>query len=113
MRLLGSDSDGVTDISLKALAALKEDGKKLEAVGVFGNATDDISCMFYFSNDECYKASGFSIGYGGEGPHGLYKAIKMWYPSIGDFHDTPISSMSTKKNWLWTPSGGFREAETK
>ena len=114
MKLLGRDTDGVTDISLKAIIAIKEEGKQLEAVGIFGGRTNDITCMFYFDNDETYQASGFSIGYGGEGPHGLWKAIKLWYPKeIGDFNESKISSLSDKKDWLWTPSGGFREAETK
>jgi hypothetical protein len=113
MRILGSDNDGVTDISLEALEAFHEKGKELVAVGIHSDSTSEVVCTFYFKNDEIYNASGFSIGYSGTGPHGLYKAIKMWDPKIGPFEDTKISSMDTNKSWMWFPIGGFREAEFK
>jgi hypothetical protein len=111
MKRLGRDTDGITQISLDALKLLKEEGYKLEVVRIYGTTTMDISSVFFFGKnlEYFYVASGFSIGYGGEGPHGLWKAIRLWHPDkLGeDFWKTGISQLSTENDWTWSPEKGW------
>jgi len=52
-----------------------------------------------------YEASGFAIGYGGEGPHGLWKAIRLWHPDKlnENFWENKIHILNSTKDWVWTP----------
>ncbi len=106
MNIIGYDNDGVTQKSLQTL----EFYNKRKLVKVIIEAENAVNCKTYFvfDGDDAYRASGFSIGYGGEGPNGLYKAIKMFYPDkIEDnFWESPISKLEYH-NWEWTPHSGF------
>lgn len=106
---LGTDYNGITDISLEALRQFKD--KELIAVKVHGgDNTMDIMCSFIFGDDTFYQASGFSVGYGGTGPHGLYRAIQVFHPdAFESFDASQIACLSPKCNWSWTPKYGFEE----
>ena len=106
---LGFDEDGVTQISYDALAAIAETGTVLEKVEIAGNDVSDIICSFIFKDHGIYNASGFSIGYGGEGPHGLHAALRLFHPDVipEDFWETPISELMPDKKWAWKPKHGF------
>lgn len=107
-----SDRDGVTDISFEALKKIKEDGHKLRAVTITRAEFGHI-CDFSFEGDSHYIASGFSIGYGGTGPHGLHKAIRMWDETLDfDFWNTAISKLDPKRTWIYSPGKGFGTVET-
>jgi hypothetical protein len=106
MNMIGSDRDGVTKISLEGLEM--HNHRKLESIFIESKSPSNCSMDFIFEGNDFYRASGFSIGYGGEGPHGLYKAIKMFYPDFNqDFWDTQISHLDPTKNWRWTMEKGF------
>lgn len=108
MNVIGYDEDGVTEISLENLSQIAMNGKILEKVEI----SDSIS-SFIFKDHSVYHASGFSVGYSGEGPHGLHKAIKMFHPDkIEDnFNETTISQLDRMKSWDWFPMKGFINAE--
>lgn len=112
--IIGKDTDGITQISLKALEKLQLAGEILEEVKIFSCSTIDTICTFIFMSDKSYEASGFSIGYGGQGPHGLHTAIRMFHPGeiSGNFFETPISKLP-EGQWKWTPANGFRRPWTK
>lgn len=112
--IIGKDTQGVTQISLKALEKLQFDGEMLEEVKIFSGSTIDTTCTFEFESGKSYEASGFSIGYGGEGPHGLWTAIRMFHPRgiPTSFWATPISKLD-EGQWRWTLQNGFRRPWTK
>lgn len=101
---IGSDADGVTEISLDALKQYVK-SKKLKSIAISKNGKS----AFVFKDDTFYIASGFSFGYGGEGPHGLHKAIRLWFPKAidEDFWNTEIPHLDQSSNWTWAPKGGF------
>jgi len=105
----GADYDGVTAISIDALKKIKDDGAELIGVRILGGTTMDIRCQFFFEDQTSYSASGFSIGYGGEGPHGLHEAIKMFCPDNVnfDFWRCPINSLDPRLSYEWDPKDGF------
>lgn len=107
-RLIGEDTDGVTQISLRALMELHVRGEVLREVRITSNDTTDTICEFEFESRKIYRASGFSIGYGGEGPHGLWTAIRTFHTDkiSGDFWATPIAKMPAGE-WTWIPGKGF------
>lgn len=101
-KVTGSDKDGVTQVSLEALESYKD--KVLETV--FLNS--DGETIFVFKDHTAYSATGFSYGYGGEGPHGLHKAIRMFSDRIDeDFYNTSIPVLIREKDWVWGPQRGF------
>lgn len=106
---LGYDTEGVTSISLDALQEIANEGKILEQVDIAGTYTSDIICSFIFKDHGVYNASGFSVGYGGEGPHGLHKAIRLFHPDKIDldFWNTAISKLDPSLSWSWMPKKGF------
>lgn len=108
MNVIGYDEDGVTEISLENLGQIAMSGKILDKIEI----ADSVS-SFIFKDHSVYHASGFSVGYGGEGPHGLHKAIKMFHPDKieDDFRETTISQLDPKKSWDWFPMKGFISAE--
>ena len=110
MEVIGSDRDGVTSTSLKNI----EKFSKRNLVRVYIDAASPSTCItsFIFEGEEVYRATGFSIGYGGEGPRGLWKAIRIFHPNKieQDFWDTPIASLGFDTNWMWTPDNGFKSA---
>lgn len=103
---IGEDTDGATDISLNNLLKLKKSGKNLTSI-IYDNKTQLIT---FFFDKEYYVASGFSIGYSGTGPHGLWKAIQLWhYDKIDtDFYKTDINHLDKGVMWRWTPNNGFQ-----
>jgi hypothetical protein len=112
MKVIGKDRDGITQISLEALKALRDSGEELEMVRIYTDHHEvGVMAAFFFSPGfgRIYEASGFGIGYGGEGPHGLWKAIRMWYPDkmAEDFWKTEISHLDPKESWAWTPDKGW------
>ncbi len=108
MTVLGRDNDGVTSISLEALSDIAVIGKQLEMVEVKFSSTIDTLCTFIFEDKSIYVASGFAVGYGGEGPRGLHKAIRLFCPNEmdGDFSKSGIASL-TPGIWYWKPDFGF------
>lgn len=110
MNIIGRDTDGITQHSLSALEMYTNHILKkilIEKVS-FGYKT-----YFIFEGDDAYEASGFSIGYGGEGPNGLHKAIQMFCPEKIDsnFWNTQISFLKGEK-YEWNPENGFRDINT-
>ena len=112
MHCIGKDIDGITSYSLESLLAIKQENKILARVEI-ETAEDGWSFIsrFVFSDNSCYEASGFSIGYGGEGPHGLHKAIRFFWPDFmpEDFYATEISQLRPKRyhKIIWTHVTGF------
>ncbi len=108
MTVLGRDNDGVTSISLEALTNIALIGKRLEMVEIKFDATTDALCTFIFEDKSVYIASGFSAGYGGEGPRGLHKAIRLFCPNKMDvdFNKSGIASL-TPGLWYWKLDFGF------
>ena len=103
MQSRGKDVDGITYISLNNLKKMKSMGLKLKLILILKNG---ISC-FIFNDNSYYIASGFAVGYGGEGPHGLYNAIKLWYPEIyTDFYESGIMQLTQFENYIWIPKLG-------
>ena len=107
---IGSDHEGVTEVSLEALRHLQAYDHQLEEVRIIRHQNGSFECQFIFKGNLMYSASGFQIGYGGEGPRGLWKAIQMFRPKDieGDFSKTQISQLARIRSWRWTPWKGFR-----
>lgn len=110
---LGFDEDGVTSVSVLALESLAQSGKILEKVEIAGDGPSGVIASFIFKCHGIYNASGFSVGYGGEGPHGLQKAIRLFHPDklSEDFWNTPIAELDPNKKWAWKPLHGFISEE--
>lgn len=107
MGFILEDHDGVTDISLNALRELHEKGEELLFVAITPGQIGHI-CDFTFKGDNHYVASGFSIGYGGTGPHGLHKAIRLWDDKMDiDFWSTQIQVLDPKRTWVYQVGKGF------
>jgi len=109
MILIGKDQYGITETSVEKLSVLHYKGEKLKEVKITVNTLIGTTCHFIFEGDKYYEATGFSIGYGGEGPRGLWKTIRIFYPDKldKDFYKTEISRLDQERNWKWTPEGGF------
>jgi len=107
--LLGQDREGVTEISLNKLNELARNYHLAEVRIYYNDGFTE--CEFCFQGGDSYLASGFGIGYGGEGPHGLWKAILAFCPSdmSHDFWTTGISSLDRKENWIWQKGKGFQK----
>jgi hypothetical protein len=109
---LGRDTAGTTSRSLEALQNLRDNvlaDPVLKEVRIISlGSHQDIQAHFIFEGSGEYIASGFSIGYGGEGPHGLWKGIKLFYPDLPEFWETPISRMDARKSWIWTLQDSFQ-----
>jgi len=104
MNIIGCDEDGITEISLENLEQIALSGKILEKIEISKSL-----CSFIFKDYSIYNASGFNIGYSGEGPRGLYKIIKLFYPDKieNNFNETVIPKLNKNKNWNWSPEKGF------
>ena len=98
------DKYGVTEISLNGVKKFKEQ----RLVEVFIEPGLPQNSTFYFSNRDTYKATGFAVGYGGSGPHGLYNAIRFFYPDLlnQDFWETDIPRLNPERIIGWTPEKG-------
>jgi hypothetical protein len=106
LQIIGSDTEGVTDISLENLKNLANQGKILESIRLDPGFPPQTT--FIFKDHTAYVASGLSYGYSGEGPHGLHQAIRMFSNSIdGDFHNTAIPLLPQEKSWIWEEGRGF------
>jgi len=110
MKTIGIDKDGITQVSFEALLKLQVDGETLKEVRIYSTSPAETICEFEFEGNKIYETSGFSIGYGGEGPHGLWRAIRTFYPDkmSDDFWKTPISQLKYG-HWRWNPESGFEE----
>lgn len=99
------DRDGSTDISLKGIQALKD----YILTEILIEPEFPPNSTFYFSNGNTYTATGFAVGYGGTGPHGLYSAIRIFYPELlkQDFEETDIPRLDPNRIIGWTPEKGF------
>lgn len=105
MESFGKDLDCVTQISLDSLKEIKE---KLLKIEIFRTDITQKCCRFIFESGY-YDASGFNIGYWGEGPRGLWKAISMFYPNLyPSFEDSKINLLKHHINYEWTPEDGFK-----
>lgn len=102
--LLGKDTDGITEVSLQKLRDIHSRDHQLAEVRIRSDDRYGIMCEFVFVGGDTYEASGFSIGYGGEGPHGLWKAIQMFHPILieADFWKTGISTLDPQRSWRWS-----------
>jgi hypothetical protein len=105
---IGEDRDGITEISLDNLKKIVLQEHKLKRVDIYGKEN---AIEFVFEAGDFYRASGFSIGYGGTGPHGLWRAIQMFCPGNidKDFWATGIASLDKNKDWTWQSQTGFVE----
>ena len=112
MKKLGSDSDGATDTSLSAIKLWRDMGKNLSRIEI---RSKDVGCFckFVFTDETYYTASGFSIGYSGSGPHGLWEAIKLFYVNFGHFDESKIATLDSKSNYNWNPDSRFRQVGRK
>jgi len=108
MNVIGFDEDGITEISLESLSQIAISGKVLEKVEISNSISS-----FVFKDHSIYHASGFSVGYSGEGPRGLHKAIKLFHSDKieDDFKDTIIPQLDRNKSWDWFPMKGFINAD--
>lgn len=99
------DSEGITSISLENIKEL--DNKRLVKILIKPEVPP--ASIFYFDDGTIYKATGFAIGYGGEGPHGLHKAIKYFYPNLldDDFWATDIPRLDGNQSAEWSLEKGF------
>jgi len=74
--------DGSTRTSIKNMKLIKEAGYSLKSAIMFYDKTKGnyhLTCTFIRNNDTVYFTfKGFSIGYGGEGPHGLDESMKLF-----------------------------------
>jgi hypothetical protein len=106
--LLGKDTDGITQISLNKLEDLCRAGYHLKEIRIY---CENGTCEFEFQGGDHYEASGFGIGYGGEGPHGLWKAMLLFCPNKIpiDFWTTQIPHLNRNKDWRWSLEKGFEE----
>ena len=111
---LGSDDSGVTELSLNNLIRIKNCGYVLTRITLSIERV-----QFHFTKnpdlEAHYSASGISFGYGGEGAHGLWKAIRLWHPDkIGEnFWDTEIPNLQRLKKYVWDLENGFQLLEDK
>jgi hypothetical protein len=104
-KIEGKDFSGVAQVSLNGLEGFKE--KELEYIYI-NHRSNPPSTTFVFKDQSAYRATGFEVGYGGEGPHGFHKAILMFSDKINaDFNESGISTLSQNKNWYWYPNKGF------
>ena len=105
MKCLGKDLDGITQVSLESIKEYTE--KHLISISIEKISSTEVSSTFKFDDNTYYVASGFNIGYGGEGPRGLWKAISLWYPNLyPEFSDSKISSLQFK-SYIWNPETGW------
>lgn len=110
---IGRDTEGVSEISFAELKRLASDGKQLSRITF--SSDNMMVTTFYFDDDTHYSATGFSIGYGGTGPHYFHKAIRLFHPEAihEDFWKSGINNLdhSERHRYVWTPEGGFRKYE--
>ncbi len=102
--VVNSDVDGITETSFQNLKQFNN--KILERVVI--EPGFPMLTTFIFKDHTAYEATGFAVGYSGEGPHGLHKAIRMFSDKIAEnFEDTVISTLPDTEVWIWTPEKGF------
>jgi hypothetical protein len=74
--------DGTTRTSIKNMKLIHEAGYNLNSAIMFYDKTKgnyNLTCIFNRNNDKViFTFKGFSIGYGGEGPHGLDETMKLF-----------------------------------
>lgn len=104
--IVEADKEGVTEISLENIKKYADAGKVLEYVILEDEMPP--KTIFVFKDHTAFQASGFAFGYGGEGPRGLHKAIRMFSEDIDeDFHKTAIPMLPKDRSWIWQPKRGF------
>src|SRR4030042_3989673 len=80
VNVVARDAYGVTDVSLNGLEQFLKQRKPhcdIMRIEFFITPENGYTSRFIASDASCYEATGFAWGYGGEGPHGLVKAIRM------------------------------------
>lgn len=106
LKTIGYDEDRITQISIDALYSLKE--KTLTRILIKSDSQHyGQNFHFIFDDNTEYIASGFSIGYGGEGPKGFWKVIKLFWPEwpFTAFEYSPIGSLSIDQSHVFTKDG--------
>jgi len=102
MKNIDGDDSGITRISTEKLAKFAEihgrDQVRLVEVDERDRVHDSF-VRFHFMDGAVYTASGFTTGYFGEGPRGLYEAIKR-YLNRTDITPEIICSWRGKKIYL-------------
>ena len=106
MRRIGSDTDGITEISLKSLNRLTD--KMLTKIDIEKGEFNHLF-RFNFEDGTYYEASGFGIGYRGEGARGLYSIINSFETKWRTFEDSKIENLDFEKSYIWTFDRGFEE----
>lgn len=107
---IGSDYEGVSEISYNALKEIASE-KDVRISKIEFSADPMMVTTIYFDDDTHYEATGFSIGYGGTGPHFLHKAIRLFNPEdiSEDFWESRINSVehANRHKYIWIPDSGF------
>ena len=105
-KIIGKDTAGISQISYKKLEELSDKTLKL----IYVKEGFPPMCTFVFNDETAYMASGFGVGYSGEGPHTFHKAIRLFSDKIApEFENTVISKLAHDKSWTWTPEEGFKQ----
>ena len=105
-KIIGKDTAGISQISYNKLEKLGD--KILKFISIKEGFPP--ICTFVFDDETAYMASGFGVGYSGEGPHTFHKAIRLFSNKIApEFENTVISKLAQEKNWIWTPEEGFKQ----
>jgi len=104
--IVNYDTDGVTGISYRNLENLASSGKELEAVVIKSKSPCEVVTLFHFTDGTAYEASGFSIGYSGEGPRGLYRSMQLFVSDLPEWGEFGIFKLDSQKDWIWTNKFG-------
>ena len=108
---IGSDYDGISEVSYNALKKIANE-KKVRIERIEFSADPLMTTTIFFDDNTHYEATGFSIGYGGTGPHFLHKAIQLFNREdiAEDFWRSGINEAehSDRHRYIWTPDNGFR-----
>lgn len=103
------EEGGVTNISLRNVEKLVEYHGKVRCIE--HSTYDEDTTTFYFQDGTKFQASGFAIGYLGEGPAGLEIVIKK-YLSRTDISMMTLSCWKKNRIYLVLPGQGLNKAIT-
>jgi len=106
VRRIGSDTDGITATSLKSLNRITD--KALKNLDIEKTDFNHL-VRFNFEDGTYYEASGFGIGYRGEGARGLYSIINAFETKWKTFEDSKIEDLDYEKSYTWSFDSGFLE----
>jgi hypothetical protein len=77
-RLNCEEEGGVTQVSLRNLDKYAREHGAVRAIEHINYFESDEHTIFHFNDGTKYTATGFSVGYAGEGPRGLVTAIMIY-----------------------------------